>query len=276
VPFEVPRFENIEMVSELAADSDTFKEENPTLTADGLEVYFTSNREGGTGSDDVWMARRSRTQDAFGAPVEVASVNTEKSESSPAISPDGKLLWIGVEREGGVGGRDIWRFERQSSGSATTAATFGDVTLEPNVNTTDDDIPRPLGNGLRTMPLASRIDMGIYQTYFATRSDATGSFGTPALVQELVVDERKLTDAFLTDDGLTLYFVRATNDDNGDIYVAHRNALSEVFQSPEPLTTINGDKDDRDPWLSPDGSEFYFVSNRDGAIRIYRATRAAQ
>ncbi|MGC4065569.1 MAG: hypothetical protein QM784_13165 [Polyangiaceae bacterium] len=267
-PFEEPLFENVKLVEELAASSDSFADENPTLTYNRLEIYFTSNRDGGTGSDDVWMARRNRTQDPFDSPVPVASVNTEKSESSPAISPDGKWLWIGVERDGGMGGRDIWRFERTGSD-----ITFGNVTLEPNVNTTEDDIPRPLGNGLKTMPLASRIDTGIYQTYFATRADTTGNFGTPVLVQELFVDDRKLTDAFLTDDGLTLYFVRAKDDKNGDIYVAHRNTVSDAFQTPLPLTTINGTNDDRDPWLSPDGQELYFVSDRDGNTRIYRATR---
>jgi hypothetical protein len=270
IPFEEPLFENIELVKELAASSDSFADENPTLTANLLELYFTSNRDGGTGSDDVWMARRSRVQDPFDAPVEVTSVNTEKSESSPAISPDGKWLWIGVERDGGVGGRDIWRFERTGSD-----VSFGNLTLEPNVNTSEDDIPRPLGNGLRTMPLASRIDTGIYQTYFATRADATGSFGAPVLVQELFVDDRKLTDAFLTDDGLTLYFVRAKDDKNGDIYVSHRNTVGDAFQAPLPLTTVNGSTDDRDPWLSADGKELYFVSDRDGPTRIYRATRKA-
>jgi hypothetical protein len=265
--FEEPLFGTIELVTELAATSSDDIDENPTLTQDLLEIYFTSNRDGGSGSDDVWMAQRTAGDDSFGEPVPVDSVNTDRSETSPAISADGQVLWVGVELDGGLGGRDIWRFERTG-----TAPEFGTAINEPNVNSTEDDIPRPPGNAQRTMPLASHRGDAVYTTYLATRPSVTADFTKPVLLEELVVDNLKLTDAFLTDDGLDIYFVRAKGD-IGDIYVAHRETLTSPFGTAIALSTINTDQDERDPWLSPDGSRLYFVSNRSGVKRIYQAAR---
>ena len=33
----------------------------PILTADGLTIYFTSDRPGGLGGDDLWVSRREST-----------------------------------------------------------------------------------------------------------------------------------------------------------------------------------------------------------------------
>ena len=33
----------------------------PILTADGLTIYFTSDRPGGLGGDDIWVSRRETT-----------------------------------------------------------------------------------------------------------------------------------------------------------------------------------------------------------------------
>jgi hypothetical protein len=266
--FTEPRYKDAELVTELAASDDSINDENPTLTSNLLEIYFTSSRDGGTGSDDVWMAQRAKDTDAFATPVPVESVNTKGSESSPAIATDGSILWLGVELDGGVGGRDIWRFERTG-----TEPIFGKPILEPNINSSEDDIPRPLGNGQLTMPLASRRGDTKYTTYLATRSSTTADFETPSRLEELVVENMKLTDAFLTNDGLDIYFVRAVDDTNGDLYVAHRETVTSPFGHLIALSTLNTDKDERDPFLSPDGRVIYFVSDRDGPKRIYRASR---
>ena len=51
------------LVKELVSSS---KVENPTLTADSLQIFFTTNRNNGTNSD-VWFARRSAPGEPFGA-----------------------------------------------------------------------------------------------------------------------------------------------------------------------------------------------------------------
>src|SRR5262245_18013847 len=83
--FEVPQ-----IVPELRSDVRT---DNPTLTADLLEIYFTSERVSGNG--DVWYARRSARSQPFISPQPIAEVNTASFETSAAISADGLTLWFG-------------------------------------------------------------------------------------------------------------------------------------------------------------------------------------
>src|SRR6188768_3575031 len=56
-------FETPQIVPELAFP--LARTDNPTLTADLLEIYFTSDR---AGQGDVWFARRASTGQQFGAP----------------------------------------------------------------------------------------------------------------------------------------------------------------------------------------------------------------
>jgi WD40-like Beta Propeller Repeat len=99
------------LVKELAS---SFKVENPTLTADSLQIFFTTNRNNGTNAD-VWFARRSAADEPFGVPEAIAAVNSDDRETSAAISADGLTLWFGSERPGGVGNVDIWVSERTST-----------------------------------------------------------------------------------------------------------------------------------------------------------------
>src|SRR5262245_53806238 len=53
----------------------TGRADNPTLTGDLLEIYFTSDRVSGNG--DVWFARRADPGAAFDAPSPVTEVNSD-------------------------------------------------------------------------------------------------------------------------------------------------------------------------------------------------------
>src|SRR3954453_18813895 len=59
------------LVSELASSSHT---DNPTLTGDLLEIYFTTDRVSGNG--DVWVARRGSPAVPFDPPSPIAEVNS--------------------------------------------------------------------------------------------------------------------------------------------------------------------------------------------------------
>ena len=68
----------------------------PNVRKDGLEVVFSSNRDGGLGAQDIWVA----TRNAFGAPwstpVNVgAGVNTAAAESRPSLSKNARQLLFG-------------------------------------------------------------------------------------------------------------------------------------------------------------------------------------
>src|SRR5262245_33556206 len=147
----------------VAAINSSVEEGSPTLTADLLEIYFSSVRPG-LGSSDVWWARRSDRTLAFDAPALLEAVSSPDLEVSPVISEDGLTLWLGSDRSGTVGGLDIWQAER-----ASRADPWGQLRNLSELNSVRDDLPRPLGDGGRVMPLASRRDDRNYQTYLARR-----------------------------------------------------------------------------------------------------------
>jgi Tol biopolymer transport system component len=46
---------------------------------------------------------------------------------------------------------------------------------------------------------------------------------------------------------------------------------------PTPLTDLNTAADERDPWLSPDGTMFYFTSDREGdVLQIFEVSARRQ
>jgi len=240
-------------------------DDNPTLTGDLLEIYFTSRREGGEGSTDIWFARRRDPADPFDPPEPVTELNTSEFESSPAVSHDGLTLWFGSERDGGLGDVDIWVSTRPDRDS-----TWSEPEHVESLSSPAADIPRPLGQHGTVMPLGSRRnDEGLYWTYLARRNHADGTFEEPRLIEELATDDSIFIDAFLSEDGLTLWFNRAPLDGNADLYRAQRPSVDAPFDAAVPLEELNTDADERDPWLSPDGKQLYFTSDRDGKPAIY-------
>jgi len=67
---------------------------SPTLSADGLQMFFASKRAGGVGNDDVYVAKRPSVGSGFGVPIPVSELNTKDSEIPHWISPDGCRLYL--------------------------------------------------------------------------------------------------------------------------------------------------------------------------------------
>lgn len=262
------RFGTPRMLSEL---DDGHGNENPTLTGDLLEIYFNSNH--GDTESDIWRARRAAVGDRFGAAELVAELSLEGYDVNPGVSLDGLAIWFGSERAGGEGNFDVWSATRATRDAAWSAPANLAALSSPR-----KDIPRSPGQHGLVLPIASQRDVAeIYQLYFAARSSVSDPFGTPVLVAELsLAAGLSIGDAFLSDDGLTLFYASAPPGGKSDLYVAWRSSTSRPFTLTEPLRDLDTAAEERDPWLSPDGTRFYFVSDRDGIFQIYEApvTRA--
>jgi hypothetical protein len=88
-------------------------EDNPSISADGLSLYFRSNRSGGYGASDLYVT----TRQSKAAPWEPAvnlgqAINSSNWESTPFISPDGLSLFYA----NGEAFTDIWVNQRASIG----------------------------------------------------------------------------------------------------------------------------------------------------------------
>ena len=100
------RFGPATVVAEL--NDATANDIQPNVRADGLEVVFSSNRAGGLGAQDIWIATRQRAADPFSAPLNIGTVvNTTAAESRPSFSHDGNQLLFG-RAPGPEGSSDIY------------------------------------------------------------------------------------------------------------------------------------------------------------------------
>lgn len=77
---------------------------SPSLTRRGV-LYFLSNRPGGAGGWDIWVARPSASGFAEPEPLP-RPINTPGDETGVAVSPDGKLVVFSVDSE--QGGSDLY------------------------------------------------------------------------------------------------------------------------------------------------------------------------
>src|SRR5262249_34177520 len=113
-------------------DADGF----PSIAADGLSLYFASDRPGGAGGSDLWVATRHTTAEPFSTCTNRGSVvNSAATEWSPNISSDGLALFFAADRAGTAGVLDLWVTLRP-----TAASPFGPpINLGPMVNSSADD-----------------------------------------------------------------------------------------------------------------------------------------
>ncbi|MFM9995262.1 MAG: hypothetical protein ACKVU4_05620 [Phycisphaerales bacterium] len=75
----------------------------------------------------------------------------------------------------------------------------------------------------------------------------------------------------LSEDGLTLFFVRGKAGGGADIWTAARTrrADEQGWTDPQPLSAVNSSTDDLGPEPSADGSSLYFYSDRPGGLGGY-------
>lgn len=86
---------------------------HPTISPDGLTIYFTATRPGGLGGFDIWVSTRPTTNDPWSAPVDLpAPINSPSNERGPFLMHNGNLLYFSSDRAGGFGSDDFYVVRR--------------------------------------------------------------------------------------------------------------------------------------------------------------------
>ena len=87
-------------------------EGGPSVSLDGLSLYFNSDRPGGFGKRDIWVTTRKTKNEPWSPPVNLGpTVNSPDVENNPDISSDGSTLYfIGPDV-------DIWQVSLKAHGA---------------------------------------------------------------------------------------------------------------------------------------------------------------
>ncbi len=80
----------------------------PAYGADGTSIYFTSNRPGGMGGSDIWIARETSPGHWTKLVNAGPGINTPNNEGSPFIHFDGRTMYFMRDGNEGMGGYDLY------------------------------------------------------------------------------------------------------------------------------------------------------------------------
>jgi len=99
-------------------------ESTPSLSFDGLTIYFSSTRQGGYGGSDIWKSYW--TPAGFSMPINLGpTINTAGNEQTPFIHPDNQTLYFSSNGRPGMGGFDFYYSRTNDSGNWEEAKNLG-------------------------------------------------------------------------------------------------------------------------------------------------------
>ncbi len=235
------------------------EEFNASISADGLSLYFISNRPGGVGGRDIWVATRATTDDDWGEPVNLGpTINTPAGEWGVSISYDGLSLYFDTRQSGTSSAiNDLWVATR-----ATTDDDWGNpVNLGPMVNSSGDDYtPSISSDGLALYFMSSRSGgYGNYDLWVTMRATTDEDWGAPVNLGPTVNSSVYDIDPGISPDGRMLFFTRTTDGTEANIWMTWRATTNDEWGEPINVgPTINSSAFERYPNISADGSTLFF------------------
>lgn len=211
------------------------------ITLDGRSLYFASDRAGGKGGADLYVSRRTNTDDdnAWEPPVNLAEVN------SPGLDV-GPFLFENEE----TGEKQLYFASAPFPGGALAAADIYLSVLGPNGFGTPTPVVELSSPGGDNRPCLRRDGRefylqtnrsGVPSVYVARRASTDQPWSTP-VVAIAPSDLGDPTVSFVLTpviswDAQTLFVgIWKNGIDNGDIYVAQREMVTPVnacFRSPQ-------------------------------------------
>jgi hypothetical protein len=243
-----------------------FSEDDPSLTADLLEIYFGSRRTGGAGMEDIWHAKRASVTAPWGTPENVTPLNTMDTETTGKITNDG--LFIYFTRTGND--PDIYFSYRTTTGDPWAAATRVN-----ELSTNDPDYgPAVRLDRLRTVLCRGRT-VAEEAIWVTERTSIAQTWPAASVISELDEAGYSECDPMEPTDNVLYFATNHTADGKYDIVRTSRPNAQSPFTTPVPVAGINADGfEDRDPWVSADEKYMVFSSDRSGGVfKLFLSTR---
>jgi hypothetical protein len=189
-------------------------EGKPSLSADGLELYFVSDRPGalgGPGDQDIYVSRRKSVNDSWGAPERVPPpVSSPFFDITPSISLDGLDLYFGSNRPGPFSPPwpDLWVSHR-----ASVTDPWGEaINLGAGVNTPLFEGSIDVSPDRRTAYFAALSPGFVFDIFMSTRKSTDEPFGPRVRLPQPVNSDGQDYGPALTPDGHAMFFSSGTDN----------------------------------------------------------------
>ena len=182
--------------------SDPAYDDNPHVSADNIEFWYSSDR---TGDQELWSGLRASAQAAT-PPFNRPGIDDE----APALSSDRRTLFFDSTE---LGSRDIMRADR-----ATVGSPWGTPALVPEVSSSGnfDCCPSEADDGTFVF-VSAGFGNALQEVMISTHQGTTFS---PPVVFAPASSNFAVHDAFITPDGKTILWSRDNGAANADIFYA--------------------------------------------------------
>lgn len=199
----------------LEAQNSAAHEFDPTVSSDGLQLWFSS--EGSDGRRQLYSSIRSSLHVEFSRPGLAVGVNSSgpgaSHEGQPYVTAKEEELWFTSTREDSSSW-DIWYATKTPAGFAAP------VNVRELNSSSEDYLPMLSADRLTVYFSSDRRERGKLDIWSSHRSIVTDGFPPPRLVEEL---NSNMTDypGWLSADACRIYFTSNRRGD-ADIYMATR------------------------------------------------------
>lgn len=233
-----------EIVVELAHPED---DDDPSLTADGLELFFNSHRNGnGTGAD-IWVSKRATRDDTWGAPELVVELSSPETETNHTVSPDGLTIWFLSDRVDPTAGSEMFISTRPDRDSPWSTPVVETNLQSQNVN----DVGGVTSDAL--MLFGHLSVMGSPDLVVLARTTTNEPWGDALPIDELNTDSGD-SECWLHPNGTVVFFGSNRDGTLGstDLWSSTRDAIDQPWGRAVNETALNTTTTDSDPTLTPD------------------------
>jgi len=241
-------------------------DDTPSISADGLELYFMSYRDRGYPYGELYVSTRISTQDPWGPPENLGeTINSPDFDGLPCISADGLELYFVTFRPEALSGGAIWVTKRATRkddwGSPEPLGRFfsGDVyTWAPAISS----------DGLELYISETNLNFeGDYQgdLWLISRPSISEPWGQPENLGPTVNSTADDGLPSISSDGRMLFFAsnRSGGLGNRDLWVTKRATPDDDWGTPVNLgPNVNGGGYEIGPCVSADGRTLYFQSGQ--------------